>query len=151
MKREIIFRALSTFGIWIYGTPVFYKSGEVAIYQEFPEYGSEVTNMLSRHNVNPNTLGEFIGLSDRVGRKIYEGDIIKFDWRRHKKIPINETTQLKVFFAEVFQSEHSTGFFISKNKEQSELKYNEMTLLTKYRAITHCEVIGNIHINPELL
>ena len=79
--------------------------------------------------VDPETVGQFIGLTDKNGIKIFEGDILKspFD---------------KKFF-EVFYDE--CRFFV---------KTNRGTVLRGVQsAIDHyeLEVIGNIYDNPELL
>jgi uncharacterized phage protein (TIGR01671 family) len=91
-------------------------------------------------------LMQFTGLKDKNGKEIYEGDIVRFDWRRHPELPCPE----KIFIAEIFYSIHAAGFFLSKHKSESELRYKDETMLTKYRS-TKCEIIGNIYENPEKL
>ncbi|MGO0058629.1 YopX family protein [Brevibacillus fluminis] len=72
-------------GKWVYGDLI-QKNGKAYI----APHGNSVTvighigKMLVMHEVNPNSIGQFSGLSDRSGREIYEADIVKF---RHSSEP----------------------------------------------------------------
>ena len=81
--------------------------------------------------VNPETVGQFTGLTDKNGVEIYENDIIKVD---------------------IFTKPYSVSF--GKSEKWGACfcvqSFNSITFLTKNWADT-CEVIGNIHDNPELL
>lgn len=74
------------------------------------------------YHVIPETVGQFTGLTDKNGKKIFEGDIIEWD-------------------------ELEWG---DKHRELVEWDYN-LFAIRKDDWGEWCEVIGNIHDNPELL
>lgn len=90
--------------------------------------------------VDSETIGQFTGLNDKNGTEIYEGDIVKTDF---KKDGSHETIQVIEFYE---------GSFGSRNKDDQ----FRIPALFSGRAIegmntNYYEVIGNIHQNPELL
>ena len=86
--------------------------------------------------VNPKTVGQFTGLFDKNGKKIFEGDILKFhkfkgepDWLGFVRYDIS------MFVIEGEQPVDNGGFEV------------QLCSIDRKR----CEIIGNIHDNPELL
>ena len=85
-------------------------------------------------DVIPETVGQFTGLTDQNGKKIFEGDILRFSYtgRNHGV----EGTEAVVFKNGKFGVEWGW--------------HRELVALDGF-ANTTIEVIGNIHDNPELL
>ena len=80
--------------------------------------------------VDPETVGEFTGLTDKNGKRIFEGDIVKYGDTVHKV---------------VFENRNKTAYF--------GLVYSPLETLPfgHYQDLRQIEIIGNIHDNPELL
>ena len=97
-----------------------------------------------RYDVIPETVGQYTGLTDKNGTKIFEGDIIKlcredYDWAENK-VYIEEEINVVKF---------NKGSFYLDFSYSSD-GYNEISCL--YDEITkNGEVIGNIYDNPELI
>jgi uncharacterized phage protein (TIGR01671 family) len=90
------------------------------------------------HEVIPETVGQYTGLTDKNGKKIFEGDICRFrEWSKGDMCWIG-----KVHY------EHQQ-FVISgdRNKECE----GTFTLVMSRFIPENIEIIGNIHDNPELL
>lgn len=116
--REIIFRGKRVdSGEWVEGWLLKYEYNKMYIHK----YYSVNENIWRQHEVYPETIGQFTGLTDRNGNKIFEDDVIRVDYE----------SQYKVLYK-------VGGFFIS-----------EKVMLAACNDIS--EVIGNIHDNPELI
>jgi uncharacterized phage protein (TIGR01671 family) len=85
--------------------------------------------------VNPETVGQYTGLSDKNGKKIFEGDILSYEYGDLKKQGF------------VYYYDRGAKFGIKQNDG-----YGNLSLLhdTQVKA-WNVTVIGNIHDNPELL
>ena len=89
------------------------------------------------YEVIPETVGQYTGLTDKNGRKIFEGDIIKI---RLDYIEDDETISKVYDFNGVLCVDYETP------------DYNSTALGFLYgEGVYEFEVIGNIHDNPELL
>lgn len=124
MNREILFRGKRIDnGEWVEGFYVrrtddcLLDSGKHYIVN-CDAYG------FSWYEVDPDTVGEYTGFSDKNGKKIFEGDI------------------LKSFRGDVLSVTHRTTYFLMQRKNGR---------ASTWLLANHNEVIGNIHDNHELL
>ena len=117
--REILFRGKrADNGEWVYG--YFYED----IGSFIKERASSVST--NTHLVDPSTVGQYTGLTDKNGRRIFEGDVVEY----------REYGNLAVAWDD--------GAF------QLEREYTFYDMLDHYTTVFSV-VIGNIHDNPELL
>lgn len=90
-----------------------------------------------RHEVDPATVGQFTGLKDKNGMEIYEGDILK---NAHDDRLYVVKFWIGMFYASVEECNKGIfgGFPLHVLTENEESGYE-------------CDIVGNIHNNPELL
>ena len=146
--REILFRgkriddyvndksidyAEKGFREWVYGDIIhrrYYKNKDVVVIRTedsgFDNY--------SDYEVDPSTVGQYTGLTDKNGKKIFEGDILKEDDVLH-----NGETQIK---GRIGTCSFEKGCWVILFKD------TWVFLQTNIKA---CSVVGNIHDNPRLL
>ena len=123
--REILFRGKRTDnGEWVEGDLLHYESGEMAICKGFSKYGYEATEIIGRYKVIPKTIGQFTGLTDKNGKRIFEGDIVRY--------------------------EDDIGYVIY-NGDDARFLVDSPNMYISMDYSNEFEVIGNIHDNPELL
>ena len=116
-------------GEWIEGYYVFLNDTHYIL-----EVGSEDWGVNGEwFQVVPKSVGQFTGLKDKNGKKIFEGDIIRYQRGIDK-------FELMI----VVWNESTASLVLAYSKD---MHYYETLMNTKY----YCEVIGNIYYNPELL
>ena len=124
MQREILFRGkLKKSNKFIYGLPTCDFSYI---------FNSSQVDSCDNYEVIPETIGQFTGMIDKNGTKIFEGDIIDLS-NKYSKIEIRNA---KVYYEEAsFKINKSIGCY-SNFLYGWNLDY---------------EVIGNVYDNPELI
>lgn len=157
--REILFRGKrADNGEWIYGYYFyddFYKKAYITVGNFCMPFDRECLNkrILTVFEVIPETVGQYTGLTDKNGNKIFEGDIVKTQPFYDR--PYSDKRKSKKFIGVV---KYKTRIF-NGNKYCSKQCYNGEWGLKFYEDFgkyTHyswgelwnCEVIGTIHDNP---
>ncbi|MCM1230042.1 MAG: YopX family protein [Ruminococcus flavefaciens] len=141
MKREILFRAKSVDnGEWIEGNLLrFCWKTDILTYIatiDFNPFDTERTTF----RVVPETVGQFTGMRDKYGRKIFEGDIIKISEYPHYCDVVYDIRQC----AFLIKTNAATGLWMDYfSPIWSSVDCSYFT--------DEFEVIGNIHDNPELM
>ena len=116
--REILFRGKRwNDGEWLEGT--LYR-----LAYEFDPFIMLANRHGESYQVKPETVGQFTGLTDKNGKKVFEGDIIK----AIASNPVGEDVQATVI-----------------------VRLDDYELMWDIEHSHEIEVIGNIHDNPELL
>lgn len=128
--REILFRGKTILGKWIEGDLLQYLGcGKVYIAQYYKGAGGQ--------EVIPETVGQYTGLTDKNGTKIFEGDIVK----------------VRLLYSNGERAtEITTVVYDENNCCYSPMNWKESCQWCDYStSIKEIEVIGNIYDNPELL
>lgn len=151
--REILFRGKRTdVDAWAYGYlnkhPSAIQVGEGSPYYiEIPPQDPDDDG--GRYNVHRGTVGQFMGILDKHGNKIFEGDIIQtqtIDRRTRKIIKYNFLIKYGEYSPNEFcqfkyKDFRAFGLFATDGKKDFQMS-NYSNLF---------EIIGNIYDNPELL
>ena len=130
--REILFRGkpLGNYfhGKFIYGSLGVIDTGLCAIYHCF-EFKDDEMQL-----VDSGSVGQFTGLTDKNGKKIFEGDILRSAYHPEDDVVIE-------WFDGSFR-------FRKANKPKD---YGYSNVCCVQNAVSRLKIIGNIHDNPELL
>ena len=160
--REILFRGKRVDnGEWFYGVPTIDSRGQTVIVEnvfDCDEYNCRGASCLY---VDENTIGQYTGLTDKNGKKIFEGDIVQYntydDFDCHSVVKFGEYNQ------DGSSGEYSAtkciGFYVEvDNFTCPDWCENDPEFFPEYfgqqnilEVASDCEVIGNIYDNPKLL
>lgn len=134
MSREILFRGKrKDNGEWVYGDLIVERFGNTPHIHWF-EYSSCVLDR--QIEVITETVGQFTGLTDKNGKKLFEGDIVKTKYGRLCFVEWRSTPCFYGFDLSVFANWNT----LDKAPSGWDLYVPE-----------NLEVVGNIHDNAELL
>lgn len=159
--RDILFKAKRIYdGEWVMGSLI-YSTDATEGFEAIiiPECNN---NMFARdgddeevgdlgfenwYQVKQSTICQYTGMSDKNGRPIWEGDIVRYTFDSPDD-PTATENGLRVRVGRIFFSEHRASFSVT-GKRGSKCLNND---LYKYvRGANTVEVIGNIFDNPEYL
>jgi uncharacterized phage protein (TIGR01671 family) len=131
MEREILFRGKTKYGHWVEGYLFINAFGSVFIKKD------EKTGKNSHHEetniVIPETVGQFTGLTDKNGKKIFEGDYIRD--------LISQVIGVIVF---------DNACFSIRITETTNILWDVSQLPALFE-FNNVEVVDNIFDNPELI
>ena len=127
---------------WVYGGLCQGKGDFSIIYGSYDE---ERENPVEKHVVYTDTVGQYTGLTDKNGKKIFEGDIFRIEDDMVAVVIFNEGCfRFQVYgqigtFAESGYDECGGGYGIIECEP------------IDWYCVKDMQIIGNIHDNPELL
>ena len=155
--REILFRGKRIDnGEWVEGG---YRDERVGGYYTAVFVIEHLTSgVWNSHRVNPTTVGQYTGLKDKNGKRIFEGDIIKYVYNLDYDCYLESIERPEDYegcdYSDIFtidkvvycdESDYPAFDLDKHNFDCNGLA--ELVVSMEY----HYEVIGNIHDNPELL
>lgn len=137
MKREIIFRGKRLDnGKWEYGDLVHDDIGGMYV---FP---NDAENLYIEYRVDPDTVGQYTGVVDPNGKRVFEGDVIGYT---------NPDTNITKTFG-VVRWHREGNFYIDTystfNYDSGQTASNVGYMIPSHDTLT---IIGNVYDNPELL
>lgn len=134
MNRDIIFRA-KCFGVWRYGSYVHFDKKPTNSRCNINYKDFIITNEDDGENYYPITdlssVGQYTGLKDKEGKRIFEGDIVI----------IGEKLKTKVVY-------YDGAFRMQSEFSPTPTDTTDMGYMMREFSV---RIIGNIHDNPELL
>ena len=139
--REILFRGKTSDGEWVEGFYLYTNENTQPV----------IIDMECCSNVIiPETVGQYTGLTDKNGVRIFEGDILRgFEYPFCSNINGEFN-----YFAEIvwFDDSSAFGIYTFKNPKSNVRGISEgNTDYLEYFNADKWEVIGNIHDNPAIL
>ena len=155
-KETIYINGKEIKGKWVYGDLVkcMTDNGEcIGIKDTIYEVNTNRCNLIP-NIVIPETIGQFTGLTDKNGKKIFEGDIVKLILDngeiRFFKVSIKKVKRRVIShpnFVDASSYVEITGVVFEWNGFQLFPCVDENGIVD----YSKMEIVGNIHDNPELL
>ena len=124
MKRENLYRCKRVdTGEWVEGSLI----GNDVIVGKIVEFEEDYFCTEFWYKVDPETVGQFTGMTDKKGKKLFEGDIYSMG-------------EKNILYVVIFDKSQFIGKQVG-NRSLAGLEYWKSDI----------EIIGNIYDNPELL
>ena len=135
--REIMFRGKMDDGEWVYGSfcmDAREQFNGLCGVDGFIRLYDKTKGKMQTYEVDRETVGQYTGLNDKNGKRIFEGDILR---SRHDNLyPYDESIEVVKWFR--------NGWYIQQGEYPPDAMDGD-------GVIPYSEVIGNIHDNPELM
>ena len=164
--REILFRGKRTDnGEWVYGyyTKARYYLDKKEMHIIFAPDGEAFPRceFVDYEEVIPETVGQYTGLTDKNGKRIFEGDIVRYN--TYDDFDCQSVAKFGEYNQDGSAGEYSAskciGFYVDVDNftcpDLCEYGSNCFSNYLKQQNILevaqYCEIIGNIHDNPELM
>ena len=143
--REILFRGKDFSGVinhnWCFGSLDTTENDRTIII-----YSNRFGNKC-RILVDPSTVGQYTGLTDKNGTKIFEGDIVKNEWCFIKG---NSIVRFGEYKSRDSSNDYQCGHLVFYLEHISDFNKGAVRKDIMYFA-NKCEIIGNVFDNPKLL
>lgn len=128
--REILFRGKHMAGSpWCYGNLAVRKDGVAIITPDDTPCGVY-------GQVDPATVGQYTGLTDKNGKKIFEGDVVRFSLITGRSL-VHQGLRQVTFNAGSFMIEDPYS--------------GDDETISRIAASVELEVVGNVHDNPGMI
>ena len=140
--REILFRGKMDNGEWVYGSfcmDALEQFNGLCGIDGFIRLYDKGKGKMQTYEVDRETVGQYTGLMDKNGKRIFEGDIVAQNWYDYDE-PRDDS------FGKVVFCEYDCSFSV--------MDVNKDGFMPLGRCGSYhweVEVIGNIHDSPELL
>ncbi len=159
--REILFRAKAANRNPDFNYRTDYKNGDwvYGLLTDTENYAgfAEMTNTggISGIDVDKNTIGQYTGVCDKNGNKIFEGDIVEFYFfdKEHKNTKTMQIEWKDCGFCmkELFRNYRLADDFSIIDEIIFTYRGEAKNVVYKTNYTYSVVIIGNIHENPELL
>ena len=124
MKREPLFKAKRVDnGAWVEGSLI----GNDVIVGKIVEFEEDYFCTEFWYKVDPETVGQFTGMTDKKGKKLFEGDVYSMG-------------EKNILYVVIFDKSQFIGKQVG-NRSLAGLEYWKSDI----------EIVGSVHDNPELL
>ena len=124
LKRDIVFRGKSkSTGEWVEGSLI----GNDVIVGKIVEFEEDYFCTEFWYKVDTETVGQFTGMTDKKGKKLFEGDVYSMG-------------EKNILYVVIFDKSQFIGKQVG-NRSLAGLEYWKSDI----------EIIGNVYDNPELL
>ena len=156
--REILFRGKRLDnGEWVEGFYNHIPCGRFGSDEHMIQTVLENGKIGMLHDIDHATVGQYTGLTDKKGNRIWEGDIVRYTFDSPDD-PTATKNGLKVRTGRIFWSDWRSSFAVTAGRNGSASINDDVARYVRGRQIYEyvkgsntVEVVGNIYDNPELL